>query len=81
MLIDVNSGQIIRHSNQKSPSETLDEILTKEKSRNRDVDKKLDEVFGQMKKRKDELDQAFDEAKKKAAEDPDEPKKDPFRWD
>lgn len=81
ILLDVATGKIIRHGGQKKPSETLDDVLTKEKARSKDPDKKIDAAFEKLKQRKEELDQAFDEAKKKAAEEKDEPKPDPFRWD
>ncbi len=81
MLVDASSGKIIRHSEQKKPADSLDDILNKEKSREKDPDKKFGAVMGEMKKRKEELNREFNEAKEKAAKEPTEPKPDPFRWD
>lgn len=81
ILVDVATRKVIRHSGEKKPEETLDDMLDKEKSREKDPDKKLDAVFGEMKKRKTELEDLFNEAKKKAEENPTDPKPDPFRWD
>ena len=81
MLIDVNTTKILRHSKEKKPTESLDDVLKKEKERDKDPDKKIESVMGKMKERKNNLDKVFDEAKKKAEEDPSDPTPDPFRWD